>query len=84
MIIWKTIKSATIESSIESSFFDISSTTYKQEKSVDYPNGIFPLNLISCIKSTDGDKGILKNVNWFDSVLLNRRIRVILGHELTY
>ena len=62
MIIWKTIKSATIESSIESSFFDISSTTYKPKKIVDYPNGIFPLNSISCIKSTDDDEGILKNL----------------------
>ena len=64
----KTIKSATIESSVESSFFEISTNTYKQEKSVRYPNGIYPRNLINCFKSTDGDKGILKNVNWFDSV----------------
>ena len=57
----KTFESATIESQIESSFFEISNESFQNQDptSVENQSGneIYPQEFVSCVKIYDDDKG---------------------------
>ena len=63
-LILKTFQSATIESQINSSFFEISNESIQNQDPTSIENqaenGIYPQEFVSCVKIYDDDKGSSK------------------------